>query len=199
MPRPDVSETRKAQILDAATSVFARLGFHQARMDDIAQEAGLSKGALYLYYKSKDAIIFAILRVMFSMALRDLRAMEQSTAPVAEQLTRIAAYFAREMERMAPLQPIAFEFYAVAARHSGVRKYFREYFGTFNGVLTAIIRRGIESGEFRPGVDSHAAAIAFSALFEGLALLWMVDPQNVDPARESERAIDLLLDGLRVR
>ena len=54
---PKIVEDRKEQIIDAAMAVFARLGFHEARMDDIAQEAGLSKAALYLYYKSKDAII----------------------------------------------------------------------------------------------------------------------------------------------
>ena len=51
-PRPDVSEERRNQILEAATTVFARLGFHRARMDDIVQEARLSKGALYWYFKS---------------------------------------------------------------------------------------------------------------------------------------------------
>lgn len=49
-PRPDVSEERKNQILEAAIAVFARLGFQQTRMDDIAEQAGLCKGALYLYY-----------------------------------------------------------------------------------------------------------------------------------------------------
>ena len=43
-PRPDVSEERRNQILEAAMAVFARQGFEQARMDDIAQEVGLSKG-----------------------------------------------------------------------------------------------------------------------------------------------------------
>ncbi|HET7081061.1 MAG TPA: helix-turn-helix domain-containing protein, partial [Chloroflexia bacterium] len=55
-PRPDVSEERKNQILDAAAAVFSRLGFHEARMDDIVRESGLSKGTLYWYFTSKDAI-----------------------------------------------------------------------------------------------------------------------------------------------
>lgn len=63
--RSDVSEERRSQILDAAVAVFARLGFHQARMDDIVQEAGLSKGALYWYFKSKDEIVMAILSSLF--------------------------------------------------------------------------------------------------------------------------------------
>ena len=56
--RTDLSATRKNQILDAAMTVFARSGFHEARMDDIVQESGLSKGTLYWYFKSKEEIIF---------------------------------------------------------------------------------------------------------------------------------------------
>ncbi len=49
-PRPNVREQRRLQILQAAQHVFARMGFHKARMDDIAHEAGVSKGTLYWYY-----------------------------------------------------------------------------------------------------------------------------------------------------
>ena len=60
-PRPDVSDERKNQILQAATNVFSRLGFHKARMDDIVEESGLSKGTLYWYFKSKDDIVSALI------------------------------------------------------------------------------------------------------------------------------------------
>ncbi len=72
-PRPDVSEERKGQILEAATSVFSRLGFHRARMEDVALESGLAKGTLYLYYRSKDELIGALLERIFGWGRRDLR------------------------------------------------------------------------------------------------------------------------------
>ena len=59
-PRRDVSEERKEQILDAAAEVFSRKGFDKARMDDIVEKTGLSKGALYWYFKSKDEIFEAL-------------------------------------------------------------------------------------------------------------------------------------------
>jgi len=197
MPREDVSETRKSQILDAAATVFARLGFHQARMDDIAAEARLSKGALYLYYKSKDAIIFAILRFSFARALQEMRQLRASSEPVASQLIDIVRSSAQDMERIPGVRAISFEFYAVAARQSVVRDYLRIYFGEFRDVLAAIIQRGIDSGEFRAGVDAQVVAMTVVALLEGLALLWMVDPEVVRPARQGEQAMRLLLDGLR--
>ena len=56
-PKPDVSEERKQQILEAASEVFSQKGFDNARMEDIAEQTGLSKGSLYLYFKSKDDLI----------------------------------------------------------------------------------------------------------------------------------------------
>ena len=69
-PKPDVSDERKDQIMNAAEEVFAQKGFSDARMDDIAEETGLSKGTLYLYYKSKDDLIIAILDRIFQHEFR---------------------------------------------------------------------------------------------------------------------------------
>ena len=71
-PRPDVSEERKDQILDAATDVFAEKGFNEARMDDIVEESGLSKGTLYWYFKSKDEIILSIFERIFAREFAEL-------------------------------------------------------------------------------------------------------------------------------
>lgn len=72
-PRPDVSEERKEQIIDAATHVFARSGYAKARMDDIAKETGVSKGTLYWYFKNKDAILLAILDNLLDRELAAIR------------------------------------------------------------------------------------------------------------------------------
>jgi len=57
-PKHDVSEERKSQILDAAMDTFSEMGFHKARMSDIAETSGLSKGSLYWYFDSKDSIFW---------------------------------------------------------------------------------------------------------------------------------------------
>ena len=71
-PRPDVSVERKKQILDAAMIVFSHKGFHQARMDDIVKQSGLSKGTIYWYFNSKDEIITQILDNLFERELASL-------------------------------------------------------------------------------------------------------------------------------
>lgn len=197
-PRPDVSEERKQQILDAAIAVFARLGFRAARMDDVAEQAGLSKGALYLYYKSKDAIIAAILQRLFAGEFKHLQALVESEGkgPVAEQLLTLTRQFASMMQWMSKLMPIAFEFYAIAGRDKAVRQFLKEYFTDYRHLLARLIERGIAQGEFRD-INAEATAITFVALFEGQALLFFVDPDAIKWAEQLETSMRLLLSGLQ--
>jgi AcrR family transcriptional regulator len=198
-PRPDVSEERRTQILEAAMAVFARKGFDQARMDDIAQEAGLSKGALYLYYKSKDVIISTILQFFFFRAIKKLQSFlaSEEQPSVREQLLRLNQYYIAEMKWMVSLLPFSFEFYAVAARQKTVRQFLKRYFKDYREVLAALVQRGIDRGEFRP-MRAELVAIAIAALYEGLALLWMVDPDATQWEQTGESSLLLLLDGLAV-
>jgi AcrR family transcriptional regulator len=131
VPRPDVTEERRTQILEAAMQVFAERGFHQARMDDIAERSGLSKGALYLYYTSKDAIIAALMRSLFTLELRGTRALLDAPDPVAERLIAITRMFTSELERMSFALPVLLEFYAVAARQRAVRQFLSEMFAEY--------------------------------------------------------------------
>ncbi|MBI3814338.1 MAG: helix-turn-helix transcriptional regulator, partial [Nitrospinae bacterium] len=62
MVQRETEEVRRKQILESAIRCISRQGYHQTTMDDIASEAGLSKGALYWYFKSKDEILTAMCR-----------------------------------------------------------------------------------------------------------------------------------------
>jgi AcrR family transcriptional regulator len=198
MPRPDVSEERREQILDAATQVFAEHGLHEARMDDIAERSGLSKGALYLYYKSKDAIIAALMRQFFKFGMRDLQRLRAEDGPVSDRLLAYTHQVASEMERMMAVASLAWEFYAIAARQKVVREYFKAYFAEYRGVLAALIQTGIDRGEFR-AVDAEQVAITLTGLYEGLALLAVVDAKAAQWSEQAEMSLQLLLDGLRAR
>ncbi len=196
-PRPDVSEERKEQIISAATAVFARLGFHEARMEDIAKEAGLSKGTLYLYFKSKDDVIAAILDQFYHRGLQDLQMAQGYEGSIADLLVMMTQFLAAEAERMIGLLPIAFEFYALAARREDVRQSIKAYFQTYREALAMLIQMGIERGEFRP-VDPQEVAITLAAIFEGLAILEATDPAVVRWETFGVKAVRLLLEGLHI-
>lgn len=197
-PRPDVSEERKNQILEAAIAVFARLGFQQTRMDDIAGQAGLSKGALYLYYKSKDAIIGALLKYFFTQELKHLQdfVVTERLEPVTEQIMLLTRKMVEAMEWMGRLMPIAFEFYALAGRDKDVRQFLNEYYLTYRGDLARLIERGVARGEFR-SIDVNAFAITLTALYEGIALLYFIDPHGLQWDVQIEMSVQTLLAGIR--
>lgn len=196
--RPRLGPERLNEVLQSAMAVFARAGFQQARMEDIAQEAGLAKGTLYLYFRSKDDLIAALLQRLFSGELRQLQDIHASDAPVADRLLDLTRHMAGELKRLSILLPIWFEFYAIAARHRGVRLFLKDYFADYRTRLAALVQQGIDRGEFRD-VDAAEAATALIALYEGLTLLWAVDPQTMDVGRTPEATVRLLLEGLRVR
>jgi AcrR family transcriptional regulator len=195
-PRPDVSQERVEQILNAATSVFARLGFNNARMDDIVAESGLSKGTLYWYFKSKDDLIKAILDGMFEGELVHLRDLITSQGSVSERLIELTQRVIDDLQGMTDLLPIAYEFYSLAFRQETVRQTLQGYFRSYIDILAPLIQQGIDRGEFQP-VSSNQAAIAVSAIIEGTLLLWVADPETVNPNEHILTGVSILLEGLK--
>ncbi len=192
----DLSEERQKQILDAAIAQFAQHGFHETRMEDIARASGLSKGAVYLYYKSKDAIIEALLRTLFSWELRGARVIIEGGGSAAERLLAITRMFADELERMAAAMPIFLEFYAVAFRQASVREHIVQLYDEFRAPLAKLVQEGVERGEFRT-VEPNDVAFAWIALLEGMTLIWAMNPHGFSWRQRADFSVRLLLDGLR--
>lgn len=196
MPTDDLSEERQKQILDAAIAEFAQHGFHATRMEDIARASGLSKGAVYLYFKSKDAIIGALLRTLFAWELRGARAIVDRAGTATERLLALTSMFADELDRLVVAMPILLEFYAVAFRQSEVREHLGQMYEELQAPLATLVRQGIERGEFRE-VEPDDVALTWIALTEGLTLLWVVHPRSIAWRARADAAVHLLLDGLR--
>jgi AcrR family transcriptional regulator len=196
-PRQDVSDERKQQILDAAEEVFTHKGLDLARMDDIAEETGLSKGTLYLYFKSKDDLIIAILDRIFQNAFQQLEARQDNELSAAEAISQFSEEAIRDYKMMLRLMPVAYEFLALAFRNKTVKKALKQYFRHYMDVLVPIIQRGIDSGEFRQ-VNAQDVAIAAAAIYEGTILLWVYDSTLVDMERNIRSSVKFLLEGIQV-
>lgn len=197
-PRPDVSKERKNQILDAALAVFARLGSHQARMDDIVQESGLSKGALYWYFDSKDAIILGLVERVFAAEIGDAEALAAADGPAGERLLEFARVANREFRQFQSLMPVVYDLAALMVRKRSARDILSKYYQRYQHLLAQIVQQGVATGEFAP-VDPDTAALMMISLFEGLGFIWFVNPQMVDWDALIELPMRTLLDGLRQR
>jgi AcrR family transcriptional regulator len=194
-PRPDVSEERRAQIIESAIKVFARQGFSNARMDDVAAEAGLSKGLLYWYFKSKDAIVVAIADVLFGSELRKMQNLPCDSLSASACLMNLLETFIADIHLILKERPVLYEFYSLAFRNPGVRGVMKEYLRTFVSIVEPVIQRGMDRDEFRFG-NARQAALAFGAQLEGTLVLWAYDPETVQAEEQLRLGAALVLKGL---
>ena len=195
-PKPNVSEERTDQILNAATEVLAQKGFYKARMDDIAAQARLSKGALYLYFKSKDAIITALLDRIFQREMSALSDLQSADGTALERLERLTNTITSDVQTWLRIVPVAYVFLGLIFRNKTVQQAFRQYLRTYVNLVTPIIQQGIEHGEFRPQ-DPVEIALALGAIYEGTILLWVYDPERVDVEKQIRSGVQLVLNGLQ--
>jgi AcrR family transcriptional regulator len=189
-------QERTNQILDAAATVFARRGFDAARMDDIAQEAGLSKGTLYWYFKSKESLTLALLDRLLVRQLTALPQLPMVEESMSELCLRFTRQFMEGLAQVPFLAPLTLEFYALAARHQEAHQLFRRSFQQSSAILSGLIEQGIERGEFRP-VQVATVVHTITALFEGMMVLLAFGSLTTSLPEEMEEALRLLFEGLK--
>ena len=194
-PKPNVSEERKEQITEAATKVFSEQGFDKARMDDIAAEAKLSKGTLYLYFKSKDAIIKHLLEKLFEREFAGLQSIADEARPASEKLMLFAESMISDIHSWTRFIPIMYEFLGRLFRQSVVQEAFKKYMDLYYDLITPIIQQGIDTGEFK-ATNAEEVAVAFGSIFEGTILLWVYDPERVDLEKNLHASIKFLMNGI---
>jgi AcrR family transcriptional regulator len=195
-PRPDVAEERRAQIIEAALACYTRKGYANTTMDDIVAESGLSKGAIYWYFKSKDDVFQAAFTSMFEAVGVESMTALVACETAAEKLrvgARTMVDLARDIEGYFAL---IVEFWAQSENRDEVMGFWAEMLTQYQQVIAAIFESGIQSGEFRK-VDADALAWMIMTAYDGLAAYDMMIP-NLDMDKISETFIETLLQGLMV-
>ncbi|MEA1976601.1 MAG: TetR/AcrR family transcriptional regulator, partial [Chloroflexota bacterium] len=144
-PQTDLKQERRKQILDAAEKVFIQRGFNKARMDDIVAESGLSKGALYWYYRSKDEIILALMDRFFAGEMQAGEELISTEGDARQQLEVFFDAAFKDIRRFEERMSLGYEFFSLAARTEEVRDAIRGYYRRYQAILSQIIQQGIDS------------------------------------------------------
>ena len=172
---PKITETkreeRRQQILDAALRCFSRDGFHATTTADIVRESGLSQGALYLYFATKDDIVVALAddRHQGELFLNALAKSEQD--PVAGLMLLVELYGKTLVDpRRADMRRVGIQGWAEALRNPRIHGSLLEGFSSVRAAIAELIERGRRTGQIRPEVDPDAAARTLIAAFQGLVL-----------------------------
>lgn len=200
--RRDVrKEQRRLDIVDAALKVFARDGFAVSKMDTVAEEAGISKGTLYLYFESKDALFEGMVKEKMLPLLEKLQSemMAAGKDLTAEEMLRLQMRFFYRNVLNTERRHIMRLILAEGPSFPHIAKfYYDTVLSRGKAAFQAIINFGIERGEFRK-VDGHG--LMQVAMAGGLvAALWktVFDPfEPIDLEAYCETHIDMLLGGLK--
>jgi AcrR family transcriptional regulator len=200
MSRNDMSAERTNQILDAAAAVFARQGFQQARIDDIAREAGVSKGTIYWYFESKERIIEALMHRFFDPELSQARSLIAEDRPAIDRLLEVTYRSAKLAQRIHDLGlvPLFLEYLSLATRQAHVYAFLQEFHQISSGMLRSLFEQGIARGELRP-LNPDVLLTSYDALIDGLVIGMgsALTDQSISLEDRIMTSVRLLLDGMR--
>jgi len=189
---------RKEQILDAALLVIVENGYHQSRMDDIVSTSGLSKGAIYWYYKSKKDVYLDLVNHWVVRYSNSLLKLTQKNISSSEQLKNLFETFFHQFEK----DPIVFkallEFWSLAGRDAEFNIKLEKVTYNFIQYIESIIKKGVESGEFKQ-VNPNIAAMSIMVVIEGISWFTLFEKNSVSAKEYTETVFEFILSGLLKR
>jgi len=174
LARADRQAEQRRRILDAAIACFARGGFHATGMQAVCAEAGMSPGGLYRYFRSKEAIIEAIVE-------RDRAAIPAMLAPlleaddVVEAIVEAARQFVAGNLKSEGM-PIFPELYAEAIRNPAVKAIAERCDVEVHEILMRVLERGKTLRQIDPALDANHAARLLMAFSDGVLLRILYEP-----------------------
>lgn len=193
-------EARPQEILAAALAVFAEKGFSAARMEDIAARAGVSKGAVYLYYDSKQDVFRALVREGMIANLQSAGGMmAHYDGPSADMLRRFLDIAVHAI-LMSPLAAVPKIIISESGNFPEIAEFYRrEVIDAGLGLITRIIERGQARGEFRALDAGHAAKLCVAPVV--LTAIWkscfdQFDATPFNAAAFITQHLDIFLAGI---
>jgi TetR/AcrR family transcriptional regulator, fatty acid metabolism regulator protein len=185
---------KRESILRAATRVFARNGYFNSKVADIAREADVADGTVYLYFKSKEEILHSIFDQNMAEAITAGRLLIEKISDPREKLRRIAML---HLERLGADPDLAVVF-QVELR--GSTKFMREFsaagFAEYLGLLRQTFEAGQRSGVFRKELNAKLVSkILFGALDE-MATNWIISKRNYKLEPMAGVVMDVFLNGV---
>jgi len=179
----------REKIIKAAIDAFSKYGFDRTRMDDVAKTADLSKGTIYLHFKSKEDLFYAICENNLAEAKQQISTMFAKKEDLMSDIERFYDFFRKKKTAN---ERIFFETIAESARNAELRKAL--YKQRMNIFETAVgwVNLQIERGFFRKNIDANDIAVGLVSLYDGLTvnkLLGVSEDYNKKAWVETIRAI----------
>lgn len=187
------SEETRSRIMDSAIKLFSSHGYNKASVDDICAEAGISKGAFYHHFESKQALFLALLDGWLQTIDRSIEASKDKTAP--ETFMQMTEAFPYLFESAGEGLPMFLEFSLQASRDKKVWEASIAPYRRYHKYFTSLIKKGVEEGSF-VDVDPDLTARMIVATAMGLLLQSLLDPKGAKWEKVARDSTHLLVNSL---
>ncbi|MBV8658908.1 MAG: TetR/AcrR family transcriptional regulator [Burkholderiales bacterium] len=195
---PEPVDTRD-RVLESAARVFARKGYLGASLDEVAADAGLTKGAVYWHFKSKSDLFFALLNSRFEQEVGEhLPAALKQDMQFATPKEGLKALLGNVLQRVREDEDwprLMLEFMS-QARDPEVRARLGTAYREAYRMSGELITHQYTSRGQQPPMDPAKLALFWSALMDGLVLAWLVNPDEIDLSKLVPQFVDMVWSGL---
>jgi len=197
MPQQRAQKTR-ARILESAEERFALEGYNATGVADICQAAGVSKGAFYHHFGSKQEVFLELLTNWLEGMDKQLSVLGKATGNVPDRLLSMSRVVRVVIQAAKGGLPIYLEFWSRALRDTAVMENMIEPFHRYRDFFAEILEEGIEEGTVASG-DANLAAQVIISFALGLLVQGIFDPEGADWEQVSKDGIGILLKGFEQR
>jgi AcrR family transcriptional regulator len=192
---------KKEQIIRTAILLFAQKGFARTTISDIARKAGIGKGSVYDYFKTKDEIIQDCFFFFIKELEFDFEDILLSALPAIDKLKQIFDAFAQTMQlsENRQLMELMFDFWAESIKNSQLKTVlFKEmdtFYRAYRKLCEDLIRDGIREGSFRRDLDAKTMATIILGMNDGIIVQWLLD-KSLDFSKTMKEMVRMVLEGI---
>ena len=161
---------RREAIIAAAAQAFDAHGYAATTVDEVAAKAGISKGNVYNYFRSKEELFEQVFVAVVAGFQTDVLKILEEPMPAGEKLKRLLEYHSTSMEDSNRIGRLVLEFWATAAREQRgqLAVTLREMYDRWREQVAGVVAEGVSEGEFRSEIEPALAAALIAALLDGI-------------------------------
>jgi TetR/AcrR family acrAB operon transcriptional repressor len=195
------AEVTRNSLMDAALAVFSKQGYEATRLEDIAEEAGVTRGAIYHHFGGKAELFNALIDERYARAgLVTREAIDEGGTPLQilrRVMIRSLKYLEENDDYRAVQEMVSFKTAMIPELEAGLQKK-RDGQRMYLDAMARLVEQGVDAGEIRPGTNPRDAALAILGVMNGISLLWMFDPNLFSLRARAENIVDTFLDGITI-
>jgi len=188
-------EETRAALMEAATQAFSERGYDATGVAEICRRAGVSKGAFYYHFESKQAIFMALVAAWLSELEQALGPAFPGAGSASDRLQELSHRFRDVLASQSPRVTLILEFWTQASRNEAIRQTVLTLYRAFQSFFEGLIQDGIGEGSLR-GLDSAVVSRVVLAIASGLFFQGLLDPEGTDWGALAEESVRILMSGI---